>query len=164
MTLPVDLGFEVDLGLETHRFKASLSVPLLLAARAVSGLKVFIDVRPPTAPDIGITLRAEGMRASVLQRVAGVEGEVRRFVAKYVARELEKPYVRDARLVDVAAQVDRAWQKIAPRSPSPTAEHIRGDLREAIQEEIETTAAEPLQEMADDQAHAVAADANRGSV
>ena len=35
------------------------------------------------------------MRASVLQRVAEVEAELRRFVAGYVRRELDKPHVRD---------------------------------------------------------------------
>ena len=159
MTLPVDLSFEIDLGLETHRFRASLLVPLVLTARAVAGLKVYIDVQPPRARDIGIRLRAEGLRASVLQRVAGVEGEVKRFVATYVSREIAKPYVRDARLIDVGAQVDQAWARIAPHSPSPTAAHIGGDLREAIRAEIEATGG------ADDpppQAREVVTDAPRG--
>jgi hypothetical protein len=136
MSLPVDLHFRVDLGLETQRFNAALTVPLVLSARAVQGLKVYIDVTPPRSREIGIHLRADGMRASVLQRVADVEGEVRRFVARYVARELDKPYVRAALLIDVGAQVDRAWQKISPHVPSPTAEHIGGDLRDAIRDEI----------------------------
>lgn len=140
MTLPVDLAFAIDLGLETHRFTARLSVPLVLSARAVAGLKVYIDVTPPRSRDIGIDLRAGGLRASVVQRVAGVEGEVRRFVARYVARELAKPYVRAARLIDVGAQVDKAWERIAPHAPSPTAEHIGGDLRDAIRQEIDATA------------------------
>jgi hypothetical protein len=114
MTLPVELSFEVDLGLEVHRFRATLNVPLVLTARAVRGLKVYVDITPPTAHDIGIRLRADGLRASVLKRVAGVEGEVKRFVAKYVSREISKPYVQQARMIDVAGQVDRAWQRIAP--------------------------------------------------
>lgn len=139
MTLPVDLSFEVDLGLEVHRFRAGLSVPLVLTARAVHGLKVYVDVTPPASRDIGIRLRADGLRASVLKRVAGVEGEVKRFVAKYVAREISKPYVEQARMIDVAGQVERAWERIAPRSPSPTAQHIGGDLHQAIREEIDAT-------------------------
>ena len=136
MVLPVDLSFEVDLGVEVHRFTARLSVPLVLTARALAGLKIYIDVEPPHSHQIGIRLRAEGLRASVLQRVAGVEGEVKRFVAKYVGREIAKPYVRQACTIDIGAQVDKAWERIAPRSPSPTADHITGDLRDAIQEEI----------------------------
>src|SRR5215210_7969889 len=97
MVLPVALSFEVDLGIEVHQFTATLTVPLVLTARAGKRLQVFLDVTPPEAQEIGIELRANGLRASVLQRVAGVETEVRRFVAKYVAREIEKPYVTAAR-------------------------------------------------------------------
>ncbi len=139
VSLPVDLSFEVDLGLEVHRFTAQLTVPLVLTARAVAGLKVYIDLAAPSAREIGIRLRADGLRASVLKRVAGVEGEVQRFVATYVAREIAKPYVQQARLIDVGAQVQRAWERIAPRSPSATADHIGGDLQQAIREEIDAT-------------------------
>lgn len=142
-TLPVDLSFEIDLGLEVHRFRAELRVPLVLSARAAAGLKVYIDVRPPQAHEIDTRLRARGVRASVLQRVAGVESEVKRFVSRYVAREIDKPYVRSGRLIDVAGQVDKAWQRIAPGSSSPTADHIGGDLRDAIREEIDATATDP---------------------
>ncbi len=143
MTLPVELTFEVDLGLETHRFTATLSVPLVLTARAVAGLKVYIEVAAPSAADIGIQLRADGLRASLLKRVAGVEGEVKRFVAKYVSREIAKPDIHQARLIDVGGQVERAWERIAPHSPSPTAEHIGGDLQQAIRDEIDATADRP---------------------
>jgi hypothetical protein len=71
----------------------------------------------------------------VLTKVADVEGEVRRFVSRYVAGEVEKPHVRAARTIDVAASVDAAWARIAPTSPSPTAELITDDLNEAIGEE-----------------------------
>lgn len=137
--LPVALSFEVDLGLEVHRFKASLSVPLVLTARAVDGLKVFLDITPPKPREIGIDLQAQGLRASVLKKVAGVEGEVRRFVATYVAREIDKPYVREARTVDVAGAIDVAWSKIGPRGHSATADSISRDLYEAIQEEMRET-------------------------
>ena len=133
--LPVSLAFEVDLGIEVQRFKAGLRVPLVLSARACEGLKVFIDVRPPNPGEITVDLQAQGLRASVLNKVADVEGEVRRFVAKYVAREVEEPHVRAARTIDVAASVDAAWERIAPTAPSPTAELITDDLNQAIGEE-----------------------------
>lgn len=137
VTLPVSLAFEVDLALETHRFTAGLVVPIVLTARAVDGVRVFIDVTPPQARDIVIDLQAKGLRASVLQRVAGVEGEVRRFVAKYVARELEKPHIRAARVIDVGAAIDSAWERLAPQPSSPTAHDIASDLGPALEEEIE---------------------------
>jgi hypothetical protein len=143
VVLPVDLRFDVDLGLETHTFEGSLRVPLDLTVRAVDGLRVYIDVTPPRARDVELTLRAQGLRASVLQRVAGVEGEVKRFVSKYVATEVEKPHIRKARVFDVGEQVDRAWASIAPQSgESQTAAAITGDFVEALEEEILTTSAE----------------------
>jgi hypothetical protein len=140
--LPVDLRFDLDLGLETHTFEGSLLVPLVLTVRAADGLRVFIDVTPPRPREVGLSLRAQGLRASVLQRVAGVEGEVKRFVATYVAKEVDKPHIRKARVFDVGDQVDRAWASIAPHGESRTAEAITGDFVEALEEEILVTSAE----------------------
>ena len=128
---------------ETHTFEGSLLVPLDLTVRAVDGLRVYIDVAPPRARDVELTLRAQGLRASVLQRVAGVEGEVKRFVSKYVAKEVDKPHIRRARVFDVGEQVDRAWASIAPRSgEAETAAEIAGDFVEALEEGSLTTSAE----------------------
>ena len=135
VVLPVSLSFEIDLGIEVHRFTAMLTVPLVLTARALDRLKVFLDITPPEPQEIGIELRAGGLRASVLQRVAGVEGEVRRFVAGYIVREIEKPYVTSARTIDVLAAIEMAWERIGPHRPSATAEHITDDLRGAVEHE-----------------------------
>jgi len=140
VTLPVSLAFSVDLQVETHRFDAELRVPLDLTARACRDLVVFIEVTPPRADEIGLDLNAGGLRASILQRVAGVEGEVRRFVAKYVAREIEKPRIRAARRIDVAGAIDSAWSRIGPSSgsgASETAAEVAGDLATAAASEIE---------------------------
>jgi hypothetical protein len=139
--LPVDLRFDLDLGLEVQTFEGSLIVPLNLTVRALDGLRVFIDVTPPRPSEVALELKAQGLRASVVQRVAGVEGEVRRFVATYVAREIDKPHIRKARVFDVGEQVDRAWASIAPSGPSQTAQTITGDFVEALEEEILVTVA-----------------------
>ena len=140
--LPVDLRFDVDLGVEVHSFEGSLLVPLVLTVRAADGLKVFIDITPPRARDVHLDLRAQGLRASLLQRFAGVEGEVRRFVARYVAKEIDKPEIRRARVFDVGEQVDKAWASIGPGGgDSRTARTIAGDFVEAVEEEILVTAA-----------------------
>jgi hypothetical protein len=135
VVLPVALSFEVDLGLEVQRFKAMLTVPLVLTARAAEGLIVFLDILPPRRDQIGIDLRADGLRASVLNRVAGIEGEVQRFVAKYIDRELDKSYVQKARIIDVAGAIDSAWDRLGPRRPSATAAHISEDFRGAVEHE-----------------------------
>lgn len=131
--LPVDLTFEVDLQVEKHTYHAELLVPLVLTARAVSGVRVLIVVEPPRPADVEVKVRAEGIRASIVQRVANIEGELRRFVAKYVAREVTKPHIEDARLVDVAAAIDRAWTMI---SPEPGRRAVAEDFNAALESEI----------------------------
>jgi hypothetical protein len=131
--LPVDLTFELDLQVETHTFHADLLVPLTLTARAVNGVRVYIEVVPPEAADVQVRVQAEGLRASIMQRVANVEGELRRFVARYVAREVAKPHIARARLIDVAGAIDRAWATISPESARPA---VVEDLNEALETEI----------------------------
>ena len=131
--LPVDLTFELNLQVETHTFHAELLVPLTLTARAVDGVRVFIEVTPPRSADVQVRVQAEGIRASIMQRVANIEGELRRFVARYVAREVSKPHIEAARLIDVAGAIDRAWAHI---SPEPTKRAVTDDLNEALESEI----------------------------
>lgn len=131
--LPVELTFELNLQVETHTFHAELLVPLVLRARAVSGVRVLIDVTPPRSSEVQVRVQAEGIRASIMQRVANVEGELRRFVARYVAREVSKPHVEAARLIDVAAAIDRAWAHISPEGTRHT---VAEDLNEALETEI----------------------------
>ena len=131
--LPVELTFELNLQVETHTFHAELLVPLVLRARAVRGVRVLIDVTPPRSSEVQVRVQAEGIRASIMQRVANVEGELRRFVSRYVAREVSKPHVEAARLIDVAAAIDRAWAHI---SPEGTRHAVAEDLNEALESEI----------------------------
>lgn len=131
--LPVDLTFELNLQVETHTFHADLLVPLTLTARAVEGVRVYIAVTPPHSSEVEVRVRADGIRASIMQRVANVEGELRHFVARYVAREVAKPHIEAARTIDVAAALDRAWATIARE---PTRRAVTDDLNEALESEI----------------------------
>lgn len=131
--VPVDLHFEVDLQVETHRFHAELLVPLTLTARALDGVRIYVDVVPPRAADVQVSLRAEGLRASIVKRVANMEAELQRFVARYVSRELAKPEVEQARTIDVAAMIDKAWATLA--RPKPRGGVI-DDLNAALESEI----------------------------
>jgi hypothetical protein len=131
--LPVELSFELNLQVETHTFHAELLVPLVLRARAVEGVRVYIDITPPHSSDVQVSVRAEGIRASIMQRVANVEGELRRFVARYVSREVTKPHIEAARMIDVAAAIDRAWSHI---SPEPSRHAVTEDFNEALESEI----------------------------
>lgn len=132
--LPASLEFAIDLGVDTHRFAAELTIPLVLTALARDDLTIVIDVTPPRPAQVGCELRAHGLRASITQRAANVEGELRRFVSKYVTREIEKPYVVKARTIDVSAAIDKAMRNLGPR-PEETRE-LRSDLSGALQAEI----------------------------
>jgi hypothetical protein len=132
--LPVSLTIEVDLQVETHRFEAELLVPLTLVAHAQNGVRIFIEAIAPRAEEINVQLKAKGLRASVLQRLAGIEGEVRRFVAGYVRRELAKPHVQETRMIDVSRAIERAWESLAP---APRADGVTTDLNDELEREIE---------------------------
>jgi hypothetical protein len=136
VVLPVELTFEVDLQLDRHRFHAQLEVPLVLAARAASPLKIVIDIVPPLPDEVTIKLKSAGLRASLLNRVVGIEGELQRFVATYVAREVQKPTIAKLRVIDVAAAIDGAMKNIGLPGDRATPRAVAADFEEAIVEEI----------------------------
>ncbi|KQY58166.1 hypothetical protein ASD11_00395 [Aeromicrobium sp. Root495] len=109
VTIPVSLDFEVNLQVDKHRFHGEMVIPLHIQARATEDLKIVIDIEPPKARDVKLDLKASGLRASMLQKVAGIDAEVKRFVVKYVERELEKPEVTKTQLVDVGASIEATW-------------------------------------------------------
>ena len=77
--------------------------------------------------------KAKGLRASVLQRVAGVEGELRRFVARYVARELDKPHVREAR-IDRRLPGDRPGLGLDRTATTSPTRASTADLNDALEQ------------------------------
>lgn len=114
VTLPVPLELVVDLGMDKHRFDVRIELPLVLAAHARDDLAIVIDITPPRAAQVKVDLQAQGLRAQLMQMAAGVDGELKRFVAKYVSREIAKPYVRDATVIDVGAAIERATRTLGP--------------------------------------------------
>jgi len=113
--LPVKLRFKLDLGVDVHRFNADVEVPLRMTARARDDLAIIIDVEPPTKEDVTVALKAQGLRATVVQYAANVDGELRRFIAKYVSRELDAPKIVAARVVDIGAAIERGAKSVVPR-------------------------------------------------
>ncbi len=134
VTLPVSLEFVIDLGMDKQRFAAEISVPLEIIAHARADLAIALDITPPHPHQVVVHLEAKGLRASIMQRAAGVEGELKRFVSRYVAREIEKPYVRAARLIDVSGAIDKAMETLGPRQA--TGDELTEDLPEALETEI----------------------------
>ena len=114
LVIPVDLDFTINLQVEKERFHASVEVPLIVTAHATTDLQIVVDVTPPNPDQLKLDLAADGLRAGLLGRIANVDGELRRFVAKYVARELEKPHIAATRNIDVGVSIDVAWAGMAP--------------------------------------------------
>jgi hypothetical protein len=140
VTLPVPLEFVIDLGMDKQRFQALIELPLVITARARDDLAIVIEVTPPSASQVKVDLQAQGLRAQLVQIAAGVEGELRRFVSKYVAKELAKPYVQDATVIDVGAAIERAARGVGPKDDRGVGEEVTEDLEPALEEEILETA------------------------
>lgn len=138
--LPVTLTFSLDLGMDKQNFDAEIVVPLTITARGRTDLAIVLEVVAPQAGQVVVRLKAQGLRASLTSKAANVEGELRRFIAKYVAKELEKPYVRDATIIDVGAAVEKAASGLGPREESSMAAELTDDLPAAMEAELEQTA------------------------
>lgn len=117
--VPVTLQFVLDLGMDKQRFDAEVSVPLQLTVHGRSDLAIEVEVTPPRTEEVVVRLKAQGLRASLTQAAAGVEGELRRFVARYVTKEVQKPQITAARVIDVATAIDRAAEGLGPRREQP---------------------------------------------
>lgn len=101
LNLPVDLKFTVSLPATEHRFTADVDVELRLTARAAEPLRVVIDIDRPERKDITVSLKGEGIASTVLQMVSGMDYELKRFLARYIGKEIEKPHIRQARDVNL---------------------------------------------------------------
>lgn len=107
LLIPVDLDFVVALPATEHRFHADVTIELRLVARAARDLHVVVDIDPPSKQDVTVDMRADGLTSSVLRVVAGIDSELKRFIARYIGKELEKPRIQSSRVYDVGRQVDK---------------------------------------------------------
>jgi hypothetical protein len=55
---------------------------------------------------------SKSIRGELLRVVAGVDGEIRRFIAQYVNDEIDAPESQAAQVIDVAEQLDQTWKGI----------------------------------------------------
>lgn len=113
VNLPVDVVFDLDLGVDMHRFKAGVVLPLRLTMELVEPLTILWHIAPPDPEDVVMRIASDSRRATVLQKVTGLEGELRRFIVRFVERELDKPHVRKAMKIDLVTLIDNAWEHIA---------------------------------------------------
>ena len=113
VNLPVNVAFHLDLGVDMLRFNAEVVLPLRLTMELVEPLTILWHITPPSPGDVAIDVQSDNRRAAVLQKVTGLDGELRRFIVRFVERELEKPHVRKAMRIDLVTLIDNAWEHIA---------------------------------------------------
>jgi len=121
VNLPVDVAFHLDLGVDMLRFNAEVLLPLRLTMELVEPLTILWHIAPPHPDDVVMTVASDTRRATVLQKLTGLDGELRRFIVRFVDRELDKPHVKKAMKIDLVTLIDGAWEHLAeqfmPNSP-----------------------------------------------
>ena len=110
--IPLVIDMVIDLRIDKPRFVVQGEIALRADARAAEPLLLILDVSKPRPSDITIHVTSKSLRAEVLRVVAGVDAEVRRFIAAHVAGEVDSPESRRAQVIDVAEQLDSTWTGI----------------------------------------------------
>ena len=113
VTLPIEVDFDLDLAVDLHRFRAEVQVPLRLIAAAEAPLTIALDIVPPSEEELVVEVRVDKRRTAVLRRLAGIDDELRGFLCRYVARELQKDHVVRASKIHLDEVIDVAWPLIS---------------------------------------------------
>lgn len=110
--LPLRIGLLIDLKVDRIRYDVDGLITLPLTARAAAPLELRIEVDPPRPRDVFVDVESHNIRGSIVRMVAQVDSEIRRFIAQYVAEEIEKPEIKQARIIDVAHELGRAFESL----------------------------------------------------
>jgi hypothetical protein len=106
--IPLAINLLVDLRLDKQRFLVDGDIALRATARAAEPLLVIVEVAKPRPSDIRVHVSSKSIRGEVLRIIGGVDGEIRRFIAHYVAEEIDSPQSQAAQVIDVTEQLG-AW-------------------------------------------------------
>jgi hypothetical protein len=109
LVIPIKVHLVIDLALDVHRFDVDGNVHVRLRARTAAPLRVIVEVEPSKKKDVRIDVAPQTIRGGLLRIVASVDQEIKRFVVKYINKEIEKPHIQAARDIDVADRIDKAW-------------------------------------------------------
>jgi hypothetical protein len=107
--IPLEIDMVIDLKIDKPRFVVFGEITLQAIARAAEPLLLIIDVEKPRPSDISVYVTSKSLRAEVLRVVAGVDAEIKRFIAAHVAGEIDSPESEKAKVIDVAERLDAAW-------------------------------------------------------
>ena len=111
--LPIDVDFELDLAVDVHQFRAQVLLPLTLTVRVEQPLMIVWDIVPPQEDEVTIRVETDKRRSALLQRISGLDAELRRFLIRVIEKELEKPHIHKATHLDMSTIIDTAWPVIA---------------------------------------------------
>ena len=107
--IPLLIELVVDLWLDKQRFVVDGDIALRATARAAEPLIIVIDVAKPRPSDIAVHVTSKSFRGEIVRLIGGVDTEIRRFVAAYVAEEIDSPASRQAKIIDVETELASAW-------------------------------------------------------
>jgi hypothetical protein len=110
--IPLEINMVIDLRIDKPRFMVFGEIALQATARAAGPLLLIIDVDKPGSRDITIHVTSGTLRAEALRVLAGIDAEIKRFIAAHVAGEIDSPGARQARIIDVAEQIEAGWADI----------------------------------------------------
>jgi hypothetical protein len=110
--IPLMIDLLVDLRLDKQRFRVDGNIALSAVARAAEPLLLIVDVAKPRPSDITVHVSSKTIRGEVLRIVGGVDAEIRRFIAQYVAEEIDSPQSQAAQVINVTEQLDQTWTGI----------------------------------------------------
>ena len=110
--IPLEIDMVVDLRIDKPKFMVFGEIALRATARAAKPLLLILDVEKPRSSDIAIHVTSKSLRAEVVRIVGGVDAEIKRFIAAHVAGEIDSPESQQAKVIDVAEQLDATWTGI----------------------------------------------------
>lgn len=110
--IPLEINLTIDLRIDKPRFMVFGEITLQATARAAEPLLLIIDVDRPGPRDISIHVTSGTLRAEALRVLAGIDAEIKRFISAHVVGEIDSPGARQARIIDISAQIDAGWAGI----------------------------------------------------
>jgi hypothetical protein len=120
--LPISVVFDLELPLDKLTFNADVVVPLVLVVHTEAPVRLRMEIKRPTGDQIRLQLQTDTRRGTMLQKVANLDAELRRFLLRVLDIELSKPYVVRALNLDMEELIDAAWPVLSaqflPKGPA----------------------------------------------
>ncbi|MGV0645933.1 hypothetical protein [Mycolicibacterium sp. XJ879] len=107
--IPLEIDMVIDLRIDKPKFMVFGEITLHATARAAAPLLLILDVGKPRPSDIAIHVTSKSLRGEVLRVLAGIDAEIRRFIAAHVAGEIDSPASQKAKIIDVSESIDAGW-------------------------------------------------------